>query len=115
MSGAWVWIIAVAAGIASFAAYWLALRGLASWAEYRRTRKEKWKRERRTYQAFDRAKQYPASKNLFYECPVCGNAIPSLPKKSVSCKCGNILIDADSGRVEIRDRAKVRLFSLTTP
>ena len=41
--GAWVWTIAVVAGVASFAVYWLALKLLASWAERRTARKEKGK------------------------------------------------------------------------
>lgn len=113
-SGPWVWIIAIAAGAASFAAYWLALKSLASWSERRRAQKEKWEREHREYRDFDSAKPHPLGNNLFYECGVCGNVIPSTPTKGVGCKCRNILVDADARRIEIRDRAKVKLFSLTT-
>lgn len=82
-----------------------------SWLEKVKTAKEKAERERRQYQAFDSTKQYPASKDLFYECLVCGNTIPSLPKKTTTCKCHNITVHADSGGVEIRVGAKVKLFS----
>jgi hypothetical protein len=114
LSGAWVWVIAVAVGIALFAAYWLALRWLASRTACQKMRREKSERERREYLDFDPAKT-PVGRNLFYECRVCGNAIPSTPKKVVCCKCRNIMIDADSGRVEIRDPAKVKMFSLPPP
>ena len=112
-SGASVWILAVAAGIASFAAYWLALKSLASWSERQRARKEKWEREHREYQRLDSGNPHPVGGNLFYECGICGNVIPSKPTKEVGCKCRNILVDADSRRIEIRDRAKVKVFSLT--
>lgn len=114
-SGATVWVIAVAAGVASFASYWLALKWLASASERRRTRREKWEREHREYQDFDSAKPHPTGSNLFYECSVCGNVIPATLTKGVSCKCRNIVVDADSRRLEIRNPAKVKLFSLATP
>jgi hypothetical protein len=108
------WVLALAAGVASFAAYWAALKYLDNWLERRRVRMEKWEREHREYQNFDSAKPPPPRKNLFYECGVCGNVIPSTARKSVSCICRNITIDADSHRIEIRDHAKVKLFSLAT-
>jgi len=55
----------MAAGIASFAAYWLALKSLASWSERQRTRKEKWDKEHSEYQGFDSAKPHPVGSNLF--------------------------------------------------
>jgi hypothetical protein len=107
--GVWVWIIAAVAGVASFAAYWLALKSLASWAERRRAQKDEWEREHRQYHDLDSAKLVGGE--LFYECSVCGNVIPSRSKKGVSCKCRNIAVDAESSRLEIRDRTKARLFS----
>jgi|ERR1043166_168284 hypothetical protein len=114
-SGAAVWVSAVAAGIASFAAYWLALKTLATRSERQRARREKWEREHREYQDLDSAKPPPAGTNLFYECSVCGNVIPSTPTKGARCRCRNIVVDGDSRRIEIRDRAKVKLFSLPAP
>ncbi len=108
-----VWVFAMAAGIASFAAYWLALKSLASWSERQRTRKEKWDKEHREYQGFDSAKPHPVGSNLFYECGVCGHVVPSTATKDVSCKCQNVMVDADAHRIEIRDGAKVKLFSLS--
>lgn len=111
----WALSTGLVLGIVSWLSYVFGGKRLLSWLEQKKTERENAEKDRRVYQAFDPAKEYPASKNLFYECPVCGNAIPSLPKKSVGCKCRNILINASSGRIEIRDRAKVKLFSLNPP
>jgi hypothetical protein len=114
LSGAVVWIVAVAAGIGSFAAYWVALKSLATWSERRRAQNEKQERERRQYQDFDSAKPYPVGRDLFYECSICGNIIPSAGTKGGGCKCRNIVVDVEFHRLEIRDRTKVKLFSLAT-
>jgi len=114
-AGTSVWVLAVGAGIASFALYWLAMKWVATCFERRRTRNEKWEREHRQYRDFDLSKTYPAEQNLFYECSVCGNAIPSTPRNNVCCACQNIAVDVKSRRIEIRDVAKVRLFSLAQP
>ena len=112
---AWALSIGFVLGIVSWLSCVFGGKRLLSWLEQKKTEREKSGIDRRVYQAFDPAKQYPASKNLFYECPICGNAVPSLAKNGVSCKCRNILIDANSSRVEIRDPAKVKLFSLLPP
>jgi hypothetical protein len=104
-----VCVMAVIAGAASFPVYQLALKSLHSWAECRRTRKEKWEWEHRQYHDLDSAK--PVGSELFFECSVCGHVVPSTPKKGVGCKCHNIVVDGESRRLEIRDRTKVRLFS----
>jgi hypothetical protein len=109
-SGTWVWIIVVVAGVASFAAYWLALKSLIVSAERRRARKEKSEREHRHYHDLDSVQA--VGSELCYECKVCGNVIPSAPKKSSACKCRNIAVDAGSHRVEIRDRTKAKVFSI---
>ncbi|MFI4999220.1 MAG: hypothetical protein ACHQK9_05015 [Reyranellales bacterium] len=65
----------------------------------------------RQYKNFDYSKSYPAGLKLFYECGLCGDVLPSWPRDSVHCKCRNIMIDADYGRVSIRDHAQVKLFT----
>ncbi|HWD21454.1 MAG TPA: hypothetical protein VHB20_19465 [Verrucomicrobiae bacterium] len=111
LSSALVWIIALAAGIALFAVYWLAVKWLAARWERRRAEKEKWEREHRQYRNFDTAKPYPVGSDLFYECSVCGSIIPSTATKGRGCKCRNIVVDADAHRLEIRDQTKAKLFS----
>jgi len=48
--------------------------------------------------------------DLFYECLRCGESIPSRPVGSTHCKCRNIMIDVDYGRLSIEDHDKARLF-----
>ena len=110
-SSASVWIIATAAGVASFAVYWIALKWLASCAERRTTEKEKRERERRRYHDLDSAKPHPVGSGLFYECTVCGNVVPATKAKGVGCRCQNIVVDAESHGLKIRDHRKVKLFS----
>jgi hypothetical protein len=115
LSGGWLWVSATAAGIGSFVAYRWTLKLLVSSLQQRRTRKEKHKRVNREYRRFDPAESHPVEKNLFYECLACGNTVHSMSKKGSSCKCQNVMIDADSGRIKIRDNAKVKLFSRPSP
>jgi len=69
-------------------------------------------KENKTYISFDPSAGYPAGRTLFYECQSCGETIPSLPKESIGCRCRNILIDVDYGRVSIKDHQHVKLFSV---
>ena len=110
-SAVWVCSVGLILGTVSWLLYVIGGKRLISGLERKKFEREKSARERWIYRAFDPTKQYPAEKNLFYDCLVCGNTIPSLPRRNVSCKCRNIQIDAGSGRIEIRDHAKVRLFS----
>ena len=64
----------------------------------------------RQYKPFDYSKSYPAGEKLFHECALCGDVVPSSPKDSVHCSCRNIMIDANYGRIKIRDHDKVKLF-----
>jgi len=64
----------------------------------------------REYLTFNPAKGYPADKTLFYECLDCNEVVPSMPNDNAHCKCRNIMIDIDYGRIDIQDVNKVRLF-----
>ena len=99
-------------GLVSWLLYVFGGKLLGSWLGQRQLLKEKSERERRVYQTFDPTEDYRASKNLFYECAVCGNAVPSLSRKSVRCTCQNIRVQNSSGSAKIQNRAKVKLFSL---
>lgn len=66
---------------------------------------------KRSYHNFNPSAGYPAGSNLFYECQRCGEAIPSRPPDSIYCRCRNIMIDVDYGRITIQDHAMVKLFS----
>jgi len=67
------------------------------------------------YVKFDPSKGYPSGKDLFYECLRCGVAIPSRPTESIHCKCRNIMIDVECGRLGIDDHSKARLFRTREP
>lgn len=53
---------------------------------------------------------YPAAADIFYECGNCGDAIPSRPANAAACTCRNIVVDADAGRVSVRDKSKFKAF-----
>ena len=65
----------------------------------------------RTYHSLDVATGYPAGESMFYECLRCGDVVPSLPDDSMCCRCRNIMIDVDYGRIRIEDPGRARLFS----
>jgi hypothetical protein len=104
------WIIALALGFVSWASYWLVLKRLSSRFHQRRDKNSRRELEKRTYQELDAAKNYPVAENLYYECLVCGNVLPSMPRENASCMCRNILVNASLGRIEIRDHVKTKLF-----
>jgi hypothetical protein len=67
----------------------------------------------REYHTFDPANGYPAANGLYYECLRCGDVVSSRPPDSTHCKCRNIMLDVDYGRLEIEDHSKVQLFSIS--
>jgi hypothetical protein len=62
------------------------------------------------YLSFDSDNGFPNGPNLFYECTFCGGIIPSLPKESVKCTCGNVFIDMRDWELAVRDSRAVKLF-----
>ena len=62
--------------------------------------------------AFDPSKGYPAGDSIQYECLACGDRLPSMPKQSLACRCRNIVVDVDAGRVAIRDKNNFKAYSL---
>ena len=59
---------------------------------------------------FDPRTGYPAGPDLAYECLQCGDSLPSQPQENHGCRCGNIFVDVDAGRISVRDDHLVRLF-----
>lgn len=68
-------------------------------------------KEKRFYRSFNPEINYPTGNDLFYECCICGDVLPSLPKDNVSCSCRNIMIDIDYGRISIKKHEQAKLFS----
>lgn len=56
---------------------------------------------------------YPAGNDIFYECGICGDSVPSKPRNAAACTCRNIIVDADSGRVSVKDKSKFRAYRET--
>lgn len=64
---------------------------------------------------FDETKGYPYGMDLFYECQICQRIVPSLPDKKnrdteVECSCGNLIVDADAGRLYVSKPNSVKLY-----
>lgn len=55
-------------------------------------------------------KGYPVGPHRFYKCLICSEVLPSRPKDSMQCRCGNVFIDVDAGRMGARDESKIRLL-----
>ena len=111
LSGLSAWLIAAVLGGASWKLYWLVLKRLGSHFRQRGGEREERELANRVYHQFDPAKGYPAAKNLYYECAVCGNVVLSMPGKQVSCKCRNVAVDA-SDHATVQNHDKVKIFSV---
>lgn len=67
---------------------------------------------RKRYHKWTPEAGYPSAPNLFYECMRCGESVASRPPDSTHCKCRNIMIDIDYGRLKVQDSTQVRLYDL---
>ena len=52
----------------------------------------------------------PRAKDIFLRCGKCGEIIPSQPKDSMGCKCGNVFIDVDYLRLAVEDFNELSLL-----
>ena len=66
--------------------------------------------ELRSYIESNFASGYPFGPNIRYECLLCGLVLASTPTNAVACACNNIIVDADAGRVAVKDISKFRAF-----
>ncbi len=67
----------------------------------------------RTYLPNDFSAGYPAGELIYYECALCATSVPSMPRNAAACKCRNIIVDADAGRVAVKDASKMRAYQVT--
>jgi len=67
----------------------------------------------KNYIDFNSLDAYPAGDSIFYECLVCGSTIPSLPQHAIACKCRNLILDTDAGRIAVKSTDKIKAFSKT--
>jgi hypothetical protein len=61
-------------------------------------------------QTFSDTSQVPRGGDIFYRCLQCGGTVPSGPRDSIGCNCGNIFIDTDYVRLVVRDFSKFQLI-----
>jgi hypothetical protein len=55
---------------------------------------------------------YPAGPDIFYECGICGESVPSQPPDAEACSCRNIIVDADAGRVSVKDPSRFKAYRI---
>lgn len=65
--------------------------------------------EKEIMDRMDDTSEAPRGKNIFYKCLGCGGTVPSQPKESVECQCGNIVIDVGYHRLHIDDYSKMQV------
>jgi len=107
----WGWAAAGICGVVTWCSYGFCLKKLASALQQRKSAKEKLEYESRIYQSFSPGENLPVGENIFYECSTCGNFVPSITKKNVSCKCQNITVEVTSKQPKIRNSEKIKIFS----
>jgi hypothetical protein len=49
----------------------------------------------------------PRGEDIYYGCLICGAVLPSDAEHAVNCKCYNLGIDVDAGRLAIQDSSQV--------
>lgn len=62
---------------------------------------------------FDETTPIPRGRDLYYECLICSGILPSQPKESIGCSCGNVRVDIDAFRVAIGDYPRFRILRRT--
>jgi hypothetical protein len=67
----------------------------------------------RTYLSLVPNQSIPTGPNLFLECLLCGEVVQLSMSKNARCTCQNIRLDAEAGRIAIRDWNKIKLFEET--
>ncbi len=67
-------------------------------------------RDIKKYIDFNPNSGYPAGEKVFFECLECGDNMHSLPSDNMMCKCRNIRIDVDYGRISVKDHLKMKAY-----
>ena len=62
------------------------------------------------YINFDPEKGYLVGMDLFYECLICGDSVPSIIPEKSHCWCLNISMDVEYGRINVGYESKIRLY-----
>lgn len=56
----------------------------------------------------------PRSPDLFYLCRRCGSLVASTPPDNQGCRCGDVFVDIDAGRLLLRNPDRVSLLRKET-
>lgn len=64
------------------------------------------------YINFDASVGFPAGERVRYECGICSDTLPSMPQNAAACKCRNIIVDADAGRVSVKDEKEIKAYEI---
>ena len=65
---------------------------------------------KRMYFKLDHSRGYSAGDDVYYECEICHSSIPSRPSNAAACECRNLVVDADAGRVSVKDKSKMLAY-----
>ena len=58
-------------------------------------------------------KGIPMSEDVYIECTNCGDISSTKPIGGFRCKCLNVKIDSDFGRLSVKDWSRIKLFEET--
>ncbi len=58
---------------------------------------------------FDQNESNPIGPGIYYECKVCGARLDSSAPHALACKCYNLILDIDAGRISAKDASKVQV------
>lgn len=64
----------------------------------------------KTYVEVNHSAGYPIGDSVFYECGKCGEELSSNPPHAIACKCRNIVVDTDAGRISVKDESQFKVF-----
>mgnify|MGYP001302904743 CR=1 FL=1 len=64
------------------------------------------------YLDFNPSNGFPAGEAVRYECLSCGDTLSSIPQHAVACRCRNVIVDVDAGRVTVKDMNNFRVYSV---
>jgi hypothetical protein len=67
---------------------------------------------RKDYIKIDHAEGYPVGEHIRFECLACGDVLLSMPEHGAACKCRNVIVDADAGRIAIKQQDLFRAFRI---
>ncbi|WP_157395771.1 hypothetical protein [Pseudomonas sp. GM48] len=64
------------------------------------------------YINFEASRGFPAGERIRYECEICGETLLSMPQNAAACKCRNIIVDADAGRISVKSPEKMKAYEV---